>query len=246
MNQTPPKLLDQVRQKVRFLHYSRKTEVAYVHWIKRFIFFNIKRHPKDMGEVEISSFLSYLANRENVAASTQNQALSAIVFLYKQVLRMDVDTLPEFQYAKRPKRLPVVLTQLETKRVFQHLNEPYSIMVGLMYGAGLRLNECLSLRVLDIDFERLEITVRHGKGNKDRRTLLPEFILPGLKEAVAKTELYFKCDQNMGIDHVHLPNALSKKYPNAGKQLKWQYVFRCREDIERPCYRKNRTPPYSH
>lgn len=225
MNQTPPKLLDQVRQKVRFLHYSRKTEVAYVHWIKRFIFFNNKRHPKDMGEVEISSFLSYLANRENVAASTQNQALSAIVFLYKQVLRMDVDTLPEFQYANRPKRLPVVLTQLETKRVFQHLNEPYSIMVGLMYGAGLRLNECLSLRVLDIDFERFEITVRHGKGNKDRRTLLPEFILPGLKEAVAKTELYFKCDQNMGIDHVHLPNALSKKYPNAGKQLKWQYVF---------------------
>ncbi len=155
MSPKPPKLLDQVRQKIRFLHYSRKTEVAYVHWIKRFIFFNNKRHPKDMGEVEISSFLSYLANRENVAASTQNQALSAIVFLYKQVLGMDVNTLPEFQYAKRPKRLPVVLTQQETKHGFHHLNEPYSIMVGWVYGAGLRLNKCLSSRVLAFVRRRL-------------------------------------------------------------------------------------------
>lgn len=221
----PPKLLDQVRQKIRFLHYSSKTEHAYIQWIRRYILFHGKRHPKEMGEVELSSFLNYLVNKENVSASTQNQALTAIIFLYKQVLNIELGELPEFQYARKPKRLPVVLTQEEVKSVFVYLKEPHKTIVGLLYGSGLRLNECLSLRILDVDFGRSEITVRRGKGNKDRRTVLPDFVVPGLKMAITKAEQYFERDQLDGIDYVYLPDALSRKYPNAGKQLKWQYVF---------------------
>jgi integron integrase len=224
-NHHSPKLLDQVRQKIRFLHYSIKTEQAYTYWIKRYILFHDKRHPKDMGGEGITSFLNYLANRENVSASTQNQALTAIIFLYKHILDTDVGELPIFQYAKKPRRLPVVLTQDEVKAVFQYLNDPYQTMVGLMYGSGLRLNECLGLRVLDIDFGRSEIMVRRGKGNKNRRTLLADFVVPGLKMAIDKAERYFEMDQQNGINHIDLPDALSKKYPNAGKQLKWQFVF---------------------
>jgi len=220
-----PKLLDQVRQKIRFLHYSRKTEQSYIHWIRRFILFHHKRHPKDMAGPEVSSFLNYLANKENVAASTQNQALAALVFLYKHILNIDVGEIPDFSYAKKPKRLPVVLTQAEVKRVFQYLDEPYRCMVGLMYGAGLRLNECLGLRMLDIDIDRREIMVRRGKGNKDRRTLLPDFAIAGLVLAIEKVKQFHEIDQANGITHVHLPDALAKKYPNAGQQLKWQYVF---------------------
>ena len=221
----PPKLLDQVRQKIRFLHYSSKTEQAYIQWIRRYILFHGKRHPKDMGGDEISGFLNYLANHENVSASTQNQALTAIIFLYKHILDIEVGQLPEFQYARKPRRLPVVLTQDEVKAVFQFLNEPHKTIVGLMYGSGLRLNECFGLRILDIDFGRKEITVRRGKGNKDRRTVLPDFVINGLKMSIDKAERYFEMDQKNGIDYVYLPDALSKKYPNAGKQLKWQYVF---------------------
>lgn len=221
----PPKLLDQVKQKIRFLHYSRKTEQTYTYWIRRYILFHNKRHPKDMSGEELASFLNYLANKENVAASTQNQALAAIIFLYKQILNVDVGEIPEFQYARKPKRLPVVLTQSEVKLVFEYLNEPHKTMVGLMYGAGLRLNECLELRMLDVDIERREITVRRGKGNKDRRTLLPEFVIPGFKLAIDKAQQFHEIDQANGITHVHMPDALARKYPNAGKQLKWQYVF---------------------
>lgn len=221
----PPRLLDQVRQKIRFLHYSRKTEQAYVHWIRRYIIFHNKRHPKDMGGDEIASFLNYLANRDNVSASTQNQALTAIVFLYKQILEIDVGRLPDFQYARKPRRLPVVLTQDEVRSVFQHLDEPHRTIVGLLYGSGLRLNECLGLRILDVDFARREIMVRRGKGNKDRRTILPDFVQPGLREAIARAGRYFEMDQNSGIDYVYLPDALNRKFPNAGKQFKWQFVF---------------------
>jgi len=223
--QHPPKLLDQVRQKIRFLHYSSKTEQAYIQWIRRFILFHGKRHPKDMGAEEISAFLNYLANRANVSASTQNQALTAIIFLYKQILDTDVGQLPEFQYARKPRRLPVVLSQDEVKSVFQYLNEPQKTIVGLLYGAGLRLNECLGLRILDVDFGRCEIMVRRGKGNKDRRTVLPDFVVNGLKLSIEKAERFFEMDQVNGIDHVYLPDALGKKYPNAGKQIKWQFVF---------------------
>jgi integron integrase len=221
----PPKLLDQVRNKIRFLHYSRKTEQSYVQWIRRYILFHGKRHPKEMRGEELSQFLNYLVNKENVAASTQNQALTAIIFLYKQVLDIDVGDIPQFQYARKPRRLPVVLTQEEVKDVFNHLNEPYKTMVGLMYGSGLRLNECLKLRVLDVDFGRSEIIVRRGKGNKDRRTMLPEFVIPGLKLAIDKVEHYHNIDQRNGITHVDMPDALARKYPNAGKELKWQFVF---------------------
>jgi len=221
----PTKLLDQVRQKIRFLHYSRKTEQSYVQWIRRYILFHNKRHPKEMGAEELANFLNYLVNKENVSASTQNQALSAIIFLYKQILDIDIGELPEFKYARKPKRLPVVLTQNEVKRVFEYLNEPHKTMVGLMYGAGLRLSECLELRMLDVDIERREITVRRGKGNKDRRTLLPEFVIPGFKLAIDKAQQFHEIDQANGITHVHMPDALARKYPNAGKQLKWQYVF---------------------
>lgn len=221
----PPKLLEQVRNKIRFLHYSRKTEQSYIHWIRRFILFHNKRHPNKMGGEEVATFLNYLANKENVAAATQNQALAALVFLYKRILDIEIENIPEFSYAKKPKRLPVVLTQREVKSVFEFLNEPYLTMVGLMYGSGLRLNECLELRMLDIDIERREITVRRGKGNKDRRTLVPEFVIPGLISSINKTKQCHDIDQANGISHVHLPDALAKKYPNAGKQLKWQYVF---------------------
>ncbi len=221
----PPKLLDQVRQKIRFLHYSPKTEQSYVHWIRRYILFHNKRHPKEMGGEELSQFLNYLVNKENVAASTQNQALTAIIFLYKQIINIDVGEIPEFQYARKPKRLPVVLTQSEVKAIFIYLNEPHKTMVGLMYGSGLRLNECLELRVLDVDIERREIVVRRGKGNKDRRTLIPEFVIAGLELAISKVRQYHEIDQQNGVSHVHLPDALARKYPSAGKQLKWQYVF---------------------
>ena len=223
--QHPPKLLDLVRQKIRFLRYSIKTERAYVQWIRRYIIFHGKRHPRDMGVEEIAGFLNYLVNRENVSVSTQNQALSAIIFLYKHILDIDIGQLPVFQYARKPRRLPVVLTQDEARAVLQNLREPHKTMVGLMYGAGLRLNECLGLRVLDIDFGRNELTVRRGKGNKDRRTVLPESVTSGLKLAIDRARRYFEMDQQNGIDHVSLPDALIRKYPNAGKQFKWQFVF---------------------
>jgi len=221
----PPKLLDLVRQRIRYLHYSYKTEQAYLLWIRRYILFHGKQHPKELGGHEISAFLNYLVNKKNVSASTQNQALTALIFLYKQILESDVGVLPDFQYARKPKRLPVVLSQDEVKKVFQHLREPQRTIVGLLYGAGLRLNECLGLRILDIDFDRKEITVRRGKGNKDRRTMLPDFVIPGLQLNIQRAEKLHNIDQANGIDFVYMPNALGRKFPNAGKQLKWQYVF---------------------
>lgn len=221
----PVKLMDQLRHKLRYKHYSLNTERTYCHWVREYIFFHNKQHPKDLSGDAIAQFLSHLAINRNVSASTQNQALSALAFLYKEVLEKPLEDVGEFQYAKKPKRLPVVLTQREVKGVFEFLSEPYLTMVGLMYGSGLRLNECLELRMLDVDIERREITVRRGKGNKDRRTLLPDFVVPGLILAMDKTKQFHEIDQANGISHVHLPNALAKKYPNAGKQLKWQYIF---------------------
>jgi len=225
VSKNPPKLLDQVRQKIRFLHYSRKTEQAYIQWARRYILFHGKRHPKDMGGDEITSFLNYLVNRESVSASTQNQALNALMFLYKHILNIDLGELPSHTYARKPKRLPVVLTQDEVKHIFKYLSEPHRTIVGLMYGSGLRLNECLGLRILDVDIARFEIIVRRGKGNKDSRTLLPEFVVAGLNSAIMNTEKHHLIDQSNEINHVYLPDALAKKYPNAGKQLKWQFLF---------------------
>jgi integron integrase len=178
-----------------------------------------------MGSEEVVAFLNYLANKESVSASTQNQALSALAFLYKHIINIDLGELPNFQYAKKPKRLPTVLTQKEVKAVFKYLVEPHKTIVGLMYGSGLRLNECLKLRVLDVDIERKEIIVRRGKGNKDRRSILPVTMIPGLELAIANTEKNHLIDKINGINHVYMPDALGRKYPNAGKQLKWQFIF---------------------
>ena len=220
-----PRLLDQVRTRLRYLHYSPRTEESYVLWIKRFILFHDKRHPKNMGAAEVTAFLNYLAVRKHVSASTQNQALNAILFLYKQVLTKDLEDLSQFTRAKRPKRLPVVLTEEEVSMILEKLNEPHLTMAGLMYGSGLRIMECLRLRILDIDFARRELFVRSGKGGRDRVTILPDRIIPGLKNQIEIISHYHKIAVDNGVVHVSLPGALARKYPGAGKELKWQYVF---------------------
>ncbi len=221
----PLKLMDRLRQKIRFKHYSLSTERVYSQWVRQYILFHGKQHPKNLGEQDIVRFLNYLANDRNVAASTQNQALSALVFLYKEVLEKELGDLGGFSYAKKPKRLPVVLTQAETLSVLSYLSEPYKTAISLLYGSGLRLNECLSLRVLDVDIARRELTVRRGKGGKDRRTMLPETIIPSLEKVIAHTKSLFDEAVEAGVDYVFLPDGLARKYPNAGKEFKWQYVF---------------------
>lgn len=219
------KLLDQVRHVIRKKHYSIRTEQAYTGWIKRFILFHGKRHPKDMGEKELSEFISYLAVKKNVAASTQNQALNAIVFLYKQVLNRELGDFGSMQRAKRPKRLPVMLTQDETDRVLTVMSGTNAIMAKLLYGSGLRLMECLRLRVKDIEFDRNQVTVRDGKGHKDRITMLPAQIKPQLTEHLRRIRILHAQDLKRGFGEVYLPHALSRKYPNAAKEWHWQYVF---------------------
>jgi integron integrase len=178
-----------------------------------------------MGADDVVSFLNYLATQKEVSASTQNQALNAIVFLYKKVLNIELDDLQQLSYAKRPKRLPVVLTQEEVAHVMEHLKEPHWTMVALMYGSGLRFSECINLRVMDIDFSRKELFVRGGKGGKDRVTMLPEKATTGLKNQIQQIRQYHEEDIKKGINHVSMPYALMRKYPNAGKELKWQFVF---------------------
>ncbi len=220
-----PKLLDQVREKILTLHYSRRTEQAYVFWIRRFILFHNKRHPKEMAGPEISQFLSHLAVQEKVAASTQNQALCALVFLYKQILNIDVGEFPEIHWSKMPKKLPVVFTAREAKAVISHLKDTNRLMAMLLYGSGLRLSECLQLRVKDIDFEFKQITVRRGKGQKDRRTLLPLRLIDPLKKQIEYVKEVHEYDLKNGYDSISMPYALEKKYPNAGKELGWKFMF---------------------
>jgi len=220
-----PRLLDQLRARIRYLHYSRSTEASYVQWARRFILFHNKRHPGEMGSQEIVSFLNHLVVQEHVSSSTQNQALNAILFLYKHVVEKDPGELPDFIAARRPKRLPVVLTREEVKSIFVYLDEPFLTMALLMYGAGLRIMECLRLRILDVDFGRNQLIVRQGKGRKDRITVLPQSAVPGLQEAIERTSKRFERDQTHGIRHVDLPPGLLRKYPNAGRELKWQFVF---------------------
>jgi integron integrase len=220
-----PRLLDQLRARIRYLHYSPSTEASYVQWARRFILFHNKRHPAEMGADEVASFLNYLVVKEHVSASTQNQALNAIMFLYKNVVEKDLGQLPEFVCARRPKRLPVVLTRDEVKAITSNLNEPYLTMALLMYGAGLRIMECLRLRILDVDMARNELIVRQGKGRKDRITVLPKSAVSGLRDAIDKTRARFERDQTHGIRYVDLPPGLLRKYPNASRELKWQFVF---------------------
>jgi integron integrase len=219
-----PKLLDQVRE-VRMKHYSRRTEQAYVNWIKRYIFFHDKRHPAEMGEAEIRSFISDLASKRSVAASTQTVALSALLFLYRDVLKKEQPFIEGIERAKKPERLPVVFTKQEVTDVLARLDGVPYLIAGLLYGSGLRLMDALRLRVKDIDFERNEIIVRDGKGAKDRVTMLPEALKRILQEHLARVEILHKDDLLSGGGEVYLPYALDRKFTNAAKEWKWQYVF---------------------
>lgn len=220
-----PKLLDQVRICIRTRHYSLRTEQTYVNWIRQFILFNAKRHPAELGAAEISDFLSYLAVTRKVSASTQNQALAAILFLYRHVLKQEFSWLDDVVRAKRPSRVPLVFTREEVRAVLEHLNHTNWLMASLLYGAGLRLKECLTLRVKDLDFQYRQITVRQGKGAKDRQTILPASLIEPLKQHLVRVRALHKYDLRLGLGEVYLPFALDRKFPNAGKDWVWQYVF---------------------
>ncbi|MBI2314290.1 MAG: integron integrase [Betaproteobacteria bacterium] len=220
-----PRLLDQVRTAIRALHYSLRTEQTYVHWIKRFIFFHNKRHPATMGEAEVTAYLNHLAVDCRVAASTQNQALSAILFLYKRVLGNELEWLKDLNRVKRPARLPVVLTRGEVQAVLGQLRGTKWLMASLLYGSGLRLMECLRLRVKDVDFEYRQILVRDGKGAKDRVTMLPDTVVDPLKRYLERVKGLHERDLSEGYGEVEMPFALERKYPNAGREWGWQFVF---------------------
>jgi integron integrase len=220
-----PKLLDQVRDKIRVKHYSIRTETQYLQWIRRFILFHGKRHPRDMGAAEVEAFLSYLATEGNVSASTQNQSLSALLFLYREVLGIELPWMDTMVRAKKPRRLPVVLSRAEVARVLERMEGTYGLMARLLYGTGMRLMECVRLRVKDVDFGRREILIREGKGFKDRVTMLPETLVVPLKEHLAKRRRLYEDDLAKGMTEVYLPDALAKKYPNAATEWAWQYVF---------------------
>lgn len=220
-----PKLLDRVRERIRFKHYSIRTEDSYVQWIRRFILFHGKRHPAEMGAVEVEAFLTHLAVEGNVAASTQNQARSALLFLYKAVLGSELPWLNNVEQAKKPRRLPVVLTEDEVRAVLASLDGVHWLVAALLYGAGLRLMEALRLRVQDVDFKRREILVRNGKGFKDRVTMLPARVAGRLQSHLVAVRLLHEKDLAEGLGEVHLPYALDRKYPNAGRSWGWQYVF---------------------
>jgi integron integrase len=219
------RLLDQMREVLRLHHYSIRTEEAYLIWVKRFILFHNKRHPSDMGEKEISSFLTYLAVNKHVSASTQNQALSAILFLYKRVLNLHLEWLEDVVRAKRPRRLPVVLTREEVMRMLDAMQGYNALIARLLYGTGMRLMEGLRLRVQDVDFVRKEIIVRSGKGDKDRVTTLPEVLIPQLEKQLERVRHLHAADLEEGYGRVYLPFALDRKYPSAGIELGWQYFF---------------------
>lgn len=222
----PPKLLDQVRELLRIKHYALRTEEAYIDWIRRFILFHNKRHPSEMGTPEIRAFLAHLATEGNVAASTQNQALAAILFLYRELLHQELDPLDlDAIRAQKPKRLPTVLTRAEVQKVLALLTGEHLLMARLLYGSGLRLMECLRLRVKDVDFELCQITVRNGKGGQDRVTMLPQAIIPALQEHLVHVRALHQQDLQNGYGCVYLPDALARKYPNACTEWGWQYVF---------------------
>lgn len=220
-----PKLLDQLRAAIRVRHYSIRTEEAYVDWARRYILFHDKRHPKDMGPVELTAFLTHLATERGVAASTQNQAKSALLFLYREVLGQELPWLDEVVAAKVGKRLPVVLTQTEIRNLLDATSGTMGLVMSLLYGTGMRLLEGVRLRVKDVEFTRREIIVREGKGNKDRVTVLPENLILPLRAHLEKVKALHERDLDAGFGAVYLPDALAVKYPNAAKTWGWQYVF---------------------
>jgi integron integrase len=218
-------LMNQTRTALRSRHYSRRTEQAYCLWTKRFIRFHGMRHPADMGEIEINAFLTHLAVDGHVSASTQNQALAGLLFLYQHVLKRQVGDLGDVIRARKPQRLPVVLTRAEVRAVFAQLSGDTRLMASLMYGSGLRLTECLRLRVQDIDFERGEIAVRDGKGGKDRVTMLPRSLNTALQTHLKRVRRLHESDLAAGWGRVQLPDALERKYPRAPSDWRWQWVF---------------------
>ena len=220
-----PRLLTRVHEAIRVRHYSRRTEEAYVHWIKRLIYFHGKRHPDTMGEAEVTAFLNHLAADRHVAAATQNQALSAILFLYKAVLGRELLWLDGVQRPTRPPRVPVVLTRAEVERLLVSLSGTKWLIASLLYGAGLRVMEGLRLRVKDVELSYRQVLVRDGKGEKDRVTVLPEKLVEPLRAHLERVRLLHARDLREGFGEVSLPYALARKYPRAGKEWHWQYVF---------------------
>ena len=222
---TKPKLLDQARAVARMRHLSLRTEHAYCDWIRRFIIFQHKRHPSEMGAEQIRQFLTHLAVEANVSASTQNQALCALLFLYRDVLRVELPYIDGIERAKRPARVPVVFTRQEVERLLAQLSGSYALIASLLYGSGLRLMEALRLRVKDVDFDYQQITVRAGKGEKDRRTILPRPLAEPLQLHLARVKPLHEQDLREGYGAVHLPYALARKYPQVAREWAWQYVF---------------------
>ena len=220
-----PRLLDSVRDALRTRHYSRRTVEAYVGWIRRYILFHDKRHPDEMGAGEVTEFLTNLAVKGRVSASTQNQALAALLFLHKEVLGQDIGWLKDVVRARRPRRLPVVLTRTEVKAILGYLHGTPRLMVLLLYGSGLRLMECVRLRVQDVDFETNQITVRSGKGGKDRVTVLPTVVKKELARHLERVRAQYEKDLTRGAGWVELPDAVARKYPNAGREWVWQWIF---------------------
>lgn len=219
------RLMEEASDTFRTLHYSFRTEQTYIKWIRRFIIYHEKRHPKDMGADEIKTFLNYLAIQRQVSASTQNQALSALLFLYKKVLKIEVPWIDEFTPARRPVRVPIVMTRSEVTKVLRMMRGRHWLMASLLYGSGLRLNECLNLRVQDIDFEYLQLTIRDGKGGKDRHTILPATLVSHIEHQLSWVRGVLDRDIAEGRAGVSLPTAISRKYQNASLSWRWQWLF---------------------
>ena len=219
------RLMDRVRDTVRALHYSRKTEHSYCYWIRLFIRYHRMRHPSDMGAQEISQFLTWLAVHRRVSAATQNQAFNAIVFLYRKVLDIQLEHIDNVIRAKQSRRIPVVFTRHEVAAILHQLEQPYRLMVSLMYGSGLRMMETLRLRLKDIDFDRRAILIREGKGNRDRVTVLPETLIPDIERAIRRVSGLHETDLDEGYGEVQMPYALARKYPDQAYSLHWQFLF---------------------
>ena len=220
-----PRLLEQVREVLRYRHYSYRTEQSYIYWIKRYIYFHNKKHPREMRADEIVEYLTHLAVKRKVSPSIQNQALSALLFLYKQVLQVDLPWLENIKRAKRKKYIPVVFTPDEVKRVLAQFDGTRWLIFSLLYGAGLRLSECVRLRVKDVDFHYRQLIIRDSKGYKDRVTVLPAPLIDPLRNHLVRVKERHELDLKMGYGDVYLPFALNKKYPNAAREWHWQYVF---------------------
>ncbi len=220
-----PRLMDQVRDVLRVHHYSLRTEQSYLHWVKRFILYHGKRHPREMGKNEIAGFLTHLAVQKNVSASTQNQALSAILFLYKKVLNIEPDWIEGVVRAKLPKRLPVVLKRDVVMKLLNQLSGTQKLLAFLIYGSGLRLMEAARLRIKDVDFDYGQLIIRAGKGDKDRVTILPDSLREPLKKQFELARRYYELDRQEVSPGVELPHAIERKYPNAGKEWPWFWVF---------------------